>query len=211
MGDVIKIKKPEVVFQAEALCPVSIERVELFNGERSIEIIHPYDKKELGNRIRVHWEGANCRGGERGTIWDGTAELIGNRFKTARPINFYNPDRSLKVKNDCELSWCSLTAGGFSGFELELNDPQHGVLSLETKLIRAKVQIKQIGLNDLVFDTGGLGRKVRFFRLPDQNPYTSVKMERKITLQDGDNPIYVKVIQENGHVAWSSPIYLVKA
>ena len=28
-------------------------------------------------------------------------------------------------------------------------------------------------------------------------------------LQRGDNPLYVKVVQEDGHVAWSSPVYLV--
>jgi hypothetical protein len=210
LGDIIQTNKPEVVFHVEALCSVPIERIEIFNGERSIEMYHPYNEKELGNRIRVHWEGANSRGGERGTIWDGTAELIGNHIKKARPINFYNPDRSLKVNNDNELSWCSLTAGGFSGFELELDDPTHGDLILDTKLIRTNVHIKQIGLNELVFDAGGLGRKMRIFRLPHENNCTSVKVERKIALQDGDNPIYVKVIQENGHVGWSSPIYIEK-
>jgi len=27
----------------------------------------------------------------------------------------------------------------------------------------------------------------------------------------GDNPIYVKLVQEDGHMAWSSPIYVVCA
>ena len=27
-------------------------------------------------------------------------------------------------------------------------------------------------------------------------------------LHSGDNPIYVKVIQQDGHMAWSSPIYV---
>ena len=28
-------------------------------------------------------------------------------------------------------------------------------------------------------------------------------------LGNGDNPIYICVVQEDGHMAWSSPIYLV--
>ncbi|HUT19133.1 MAG TPA: hypothetical protein VM366_08230 [Anaerolineae bacterium] len=30
-------------------------------------------------------------------------------------------------------------------------------------------------------------------------------------LGPGDNPIYVKLAQEDGHMAWSSPIYVVCA
>jgi hypothetical protein len=29
-------------------------------------------------------------------------------------------------------------------------------------------------------------------------------------LRPGDNPIYVKLVQEDGHMAWSSPIYVVR-
>ena len=29
-------------------------------------------------------------------------------------------------------------------------------------------------------------------------------------LHTGDNPIYVRMIQEDGHLAWTSPVYLVR-
>ena len=47
------------------------------------------------------------------------------------------------------------------------------------------------------------------FRLPDENPCTAVKMERRVALRKGaDNALYVKIVQEDGHQIWSSPIYV---
>src|SRR3546814_8255894 len=62
-----------------------------------------------------------------------------------------------------------------------------------------------------VFDAGALGRKVRIFRLPEDNPHRKMTLERRIALKDrGDNPIFVRVTQEDGHIAWSSPIYFFR-
>jgi hypothetical protein len=49
------------------------------------------------------------------------------------------------------------------------------------------------------------------FRLPDQNPYNAVNIEREIKLLDQrDNALYVRVTHEDGHYSWSSPIYLFR-
>ena len=58
-------------------------------------------------------------------------------------------------------------------------------------------------------DAGGLDRHIRLVRLPDKNPHHHLVLERKIPLISSvDNPLYVCVTQEDGHQAWSSPIYL---
>ena len=57
---------------------------------------------------------------------------------------------------------------------------------------------------------GGLGRRVRIYRLPESNPHTRLKLERRIPLSpDRDNALYVRITLEDGQVIWSSPIYLV--
>jgi hypothetical protein len=49
------------------------------------------------------------------------------------------------------------------------------------------------------------------FRLPDRNPHRHLRLERPVALRPaGDNPLYVCVTQENGHQAWSSPIYVFR-
>ena len=45
--------------------------------------------------------------------------------------------------------------------------------------------------------------------MPDENPHTAVRIERRITLdENADNALYVKLVQEDGHQVWSSPIYI---
>jgi len=52
---------------------------------------------------------------------------------------------------------------------------------------------------------------VRVFRLPDANRHRRIAFERTVDVAaSGDTPIYVRVTLENGHQAWSSPIYLFR-
>jgi hypothetical protein len=56
-----------------------------------------------------------------------------------------------------------------------------------------------------------LPRFVRIFRLPADNRYRTVRVAQRIAVQDGhDNPIFVKLTQEDGHVAWTSPVYVFR-
>ena len=86
------------------------------------------------------------------------------------------------------------------------------MLSIATNLVNETICIEDIGLNDIVFENGGIDRRIRIFRLPDENTSNSVSISREITLnKNQDNPLYVRVTQEDGHYVWSSPIYLIDA
>ena len=107
------------------------------------------------------------------------------------------------------VEWTALTTGGFGGFDAWLADARAGTLAIDTALVKAEIPVADVGLEDLVHDAGGIGRRIRVFRLPDGNPCTSVKMERRVALRKGaDNALYVKIVQEDGHQIWSSPIYV---
>lgn len=67
----------------------------------------------------------------------------------------------------------------------------------------------QIGLEDTVLEAGGLDRKIRIFRLPEENTTLSLNAEFEINLKPcGDNPIWICVTTQDGFQAWSSPIYI---
>ncbi len=84
-------------------------------------------------------------------------------------------------------------------------------LKIETALVQAKIPVAEIGLEDLVFEAGGIARRIRVFRLPDENPHRTVTLDRRIALADErDNALYVCLVQEDGHLVWSSPIYLFR-
>jgi hypothetical protein len=109
------------------------------------------------------------------------------------------------------LEWEALTTGGFGGFDCLLAEPRDGTLNIETALVQCTVPIADIGMHDTRYDAGGLDRHLRLSRLPNTNPHTHMAFERHIPLRPmGDNPLYICVTQEDGHQAWSSPIYIFR-
>jgi len=211
MGDILRSAEREVTFRIEAVASAPIERIELRNRLRRLETWRPYDAAALGRRIRVIWEGSEYRGRGRQTVWDGGARLAGNAFERIRPINMWNLDKSIEQAGPGELKWSALSTGNFGGFDAWLADPRAGTLAIDTALVKTAVAVADIGREDLVFDAGGIARRIRIFRLPDENPHRSASIERRVALGDeGDDALYVCVTQEDGHLIWSSPIYVFR-
>ncbi|MCP4328629.1 MAG: DUF3604 domain-containing protein [Alphaproteobacteria bacterium] len=211
MGDILRSRDDSVEFTLDALAAAPIERIELRNGLEIFETIRPYALSDLGNRIRVVWEGSEYRGRGRETIWDGGATLTGNTFTKISPINYYNLDKKLDLQAADRVSWTALTTGGHGGFDAWLAELDTGVLRIETGPVSAEIDVAQIGGDDLVFENGGIRRRIRVFRLPDQNDHRGLIFERRIPLAgDRDNALYVCLTLEDGHQIWSSPIYIFR-
>jgi len=211
MGDIVRSSDRAVTFRVEAIGSAPIERVELRNGLATLETWRPYDAGALGRRIRVIWEGSEYRGRGRQTIWDGGATLAGNAFERVRPINMWNLDKRIEQLGPAELKWSALSTGNFGGFDAWLADPRAGTLRIDTALVKAELPVAEIGREDRLFDAGGIARRIRVFRLPDENPHRRVQIERRIPLDEArDNALYVCLTQEDGHLVWSSPIYVFR-
>jgi hypothetical protein len=80
-------------------------------------------------------------------------------------------------------------------------------LRIDTGLIKCEIAVADIGLDNLVFEAGGIRRRIRVFRLPEETPHRRLHLSRHIPLKkSGDNAMYVCLTQEDDHLAWSSPI-----
>ncbi len=211
MGDILQTGESEVVLHIDVLASAPIERIDIRNGLDTEEIYRPYAEADLGRRIRVIWEGSEYRGRGRETVWDGFAALAGNSFERVEPINRYNLDKRFDLSADDRLEWTALTTGGFGGFDALLRDPTAGRLQIETALVQQTLDVADIGYDERIFANGGIDRRIRVYRLPDDNPHCSARIERRVKLRDDrDNALYVRVTTEDGHFAWSSPIYLFR-
>jgi len=211
MGDILKSNDSEITFKIDAYGSAPIERIEIRNGLNTVETYRPFKEADLGSRIRVIWEGSEYRGRGRETYWDGHAELSGNAFKSLSPVNRYNIDRKFEQTSPERVDWAALTTGGFGGFDAVLDDASAGILKIDTALVKEEIRISDIGLDDLVFENGGISRRIRVFRMPDENNEQHVKLERRLPLLDGrDNAFYVCIVQEDGHFIWSSPTYVFR-
>lgn len=211
MGDIVQSEADTVEFTIEAHASAPIERLEIRNGLEVLETWRPFDEAALGRRIRVIWEGSEYRGRGRQTVWDGSCTLNGNSVERFAPINMWNLDKKIVQTAPGALSWTALTTGGFGGFDAWLADPRSGTLCIDTPLVKCEIAIADIGQHDRVFAAGGIGRAIRIFRLPDDNAHRHLKLTRRIPLKaSGDNALYVRLTQEDGHLIWSSPIYVFR-
>jgi hypothetical protein len=211
MGDILRSDAASVNFSIDVHGSAPVERIDIRNGLDTLEVYRPYAEEDLGRRIRVIWEGSEYRGRGRETVWDGYAELTDNAFESLTPINRFNLDKRFQQSAPERVDWSALTTGGFGGFEAVLRDASAGSLEINTALIQQNIAIDSIGRDELIFANGGIDRRIRVFRLPDDNPHRALRIEREIPLvDDRDNALYVRVTFEDGHYAWSSPIYLFR-
>jgi Protein of unknown function (DUF3604) len=211
MGDVARLGKARPVLKVQFSGTAPVERLEVRNGTGLLKTWRPYAKDDLGRRIRIVWSGAEVRGRARHAAWDGRLTVRGNTIMDVTPVNFWNPDHMPKRIGRNGVAWESITTGGLAGLILTLKDSARGTVTIETEQKRLSRAIKAIGLSPRTMKCGGVRKQIQLSRLPEKGrTQQDVAFELPLgQLKSGDNPIYVCAVQEDGHMAWSSPIYLV--
>jgi len=207
MGDIVATSAGSARVRVAVAAASPIERIDVRVGRDTVHTLRPFAGG--GRRVRVVWEGAEYRGRGRQTRWDGHATFTGVGLARWRPFNHWNRDRVFEQPSAGVLRWASITTGNHAGFDAWL-DGDGGQLSVVTPHGTAALDLAELGIDDRVFDFGGLERRVRIFRLPDHNPTRSWTVSCGVPVRrDRDTPIWVCVTLESGHQAWSSPTYLV--
>ena len=219
MGDVIEAGAETPVLHVQLAGSAPIESVQLRDGKQTLTTLRPYEPETLGKRVKVIWSGAEVRGRDRIANWDGGLSVDGNRILKAEPINFWNADQPLRFVDDQHLSWTSSTTGGLSGVILDLQEPLAGSMHISTTQGVFNLKVSDIGYEPLEFTYGGLEKVMRVYRLPDINEHLLFNFSQSLdTLAkgepfdkaQGEHPIYIRVEQEDGHLLWTSPVYLEK-
>lgn len=211
MGDCLENGEGVPRLQVNVYGTAPIQYVDIRNGLKDIRRVYGYSEKETGTRLKVTWSGAEIRGRARMVVWDGSLAVAGNTIRSLQPINFWNAEKPLEQAGRSRLQWESITTGGVSGAILSLGNKINGELKLETLQKNIQVSIRSIGRKVRTWKCGGLQKKIEISRLPDADASSHLSFQIRLhKLRKGDNPIYIRVTQEDGHMAWSSPIYLLK-
>jgi len=211
MGDVIHPGGGTPRLHVHLVGSAPIESVEVRDGLETVHTFRPYGPDDLGRRVKIVWSGAEVRGRDRMVAWDGGLCLRGNAILSATPINFWNDNRPLEKVGSGQLAWQSITTGGTAGVILTLDKPHAGSLDIETLQRRVECAVSSIGLEPKVWECGGLRKRIEVYRLPDRQRSRAFSFTLPLTkLHEGeDDPIYIRMTQEDGHMAWTSPIYVV--
>ena len=211
MGDIARVSDDTVTLEVEVNGSAAIEKIEVFDGPDIIDLHRPHDVSSDSKRIRLLYEGAEYRGRARTTVWDGSLSVSGNEIESASMFNNWNMDRGVTVESPAHASWKAVTTGNFGGMDFLLKDAASGSLEIETQHVSAKLEIADIKSEPVRFDAGGLERVIEVQRLPEKMDQHHVRhsVEAKVRPK-GDTRLFVRVTQEDGHRAWSSPVYLFK-
>ena len=194
--------------------PAGVLRVDVRLGADTVSTYRP--AVPAGRRVRLTWEGAEYRGRGRQTAWDGTASLDGVTVTRLTPFAAWSPDHRLSVANTpgsdhTQVSWQAVTTGNRGGWDLwwaPVPDETPRIV-VKTGPASLSTRLDRLSPEGLVVDAGGLGRKLSLVALPDDPLPADVDFAVEVDLREaGDSPLWVAVHTEDGHQAWSSPIYL---
>jgi Protein of unknown function (DUF3604) len=211
MGDIARVSDEEVEIAIEVTGSAPIERLDIFDGLDLIDTVRPYDAKDLKTRVRLVYEGAEYRGRARTTTWDGSLTIEGNRILRTAVINNWNLDRGIVSQDANALSWKAVTTGNFGAIDLWLETADAGRIAFKTAPVAGEAAVADLSLEPMVFPAGGLERSIKLQRLPDIMKVRNMTLRRRIKLRhEADTRPYIRLQQEDGHRAWTSPMYLLR-
>lgn len=210
MGDIVRTGDGGCRLEVEVAAHAPVLRIDVMNGAETVATVRGYAAAELGSRIRVTFHGAEYRGRGRQTTWRGTACLDTARIDRFERLNAWNHDRPLAPVDDRTVAFDVITTGNFVGFDAWL-DRLEGEIAVEAGHAGGRFKLAELGLEEQVVEAGGLERQLRVARLPDACRRDHMRESFEIGLRpQGDNPLWVRVTTEDGHLAWSSPIYVFR-
>jgi hypothetical protein len=151
---------------------------------------------------RLRWWGATGRGNWSQTrmAWHGGATLEGATLREARPWRWDTPAEGIASWSADGLAWRSITAGSWDGVELRLDTVAPGaLLRVRTAALDHDLPIAPARL-DTPEDPP---RRLRL----DPLPRTPAALSwQGVLAGPADAPLWVRVEQEDGGIAWSSPL-----
>jgi hypothetical protein len=211
MGDVLRARRgPPLRLRVSALGTSPIERVEVYRGLERIAVRAPRLDPGVPRAVKVLTAGSAFRGRARVIEWRGSLRTTGTRIRKMELVNFLNPEKQPRRVSPREVAWRSVTTGGAQGVILHL-ERMRGRIDLCTDRKSVRIQVGKLTGRPRVWRAGGLDARVEAYLTSASASRAPRELEFELPLGRlgrGEVPVYVKVTQRDGHLAWSSPIYL---
>ena len=186
-----------------------IERIDVFRGSHVVHSVRPETDEPSGRFVRVAWGGARVKGRGRETRWDGSLHLNGNRMASIAPYAFDSAAEGITEHDASHATWISKTCGDSDGLILELEEGLTGSLTFETRVTAFALPLTVLSDGPFVAHAGGLDQQVTIEVRPDAPGPTELSLDW--TDEDapaGESAYWLRITQEDGHKAWTSPVYL---
>ena len=188
----------------------AIERVDVLRGT---EIAHTVETcARSKSEIRVLWSGTETRGTARAqrVTWDGTLTFEGATVEAVRSVGFQTIDDKILRCDRQLIQWRAVTAGNRCG--LIFTADGDGRLKFSSSPCELTLSLQEVRSAVTQIDAGGLSRKVEFGPAPDESGPLKVEFSwtDEEPLAPGTYPYWVRVVQVDQSMAWSSPVYVTR-
>lgn len=200
-GETIIDGEPAVDVTVNGTAPV--RRVDLFRGSERIE---SYSLADGDNVIEIVWTGARSKNRHKVQNWSGALALSKGRIDSVEPVGFDHPTQGLERVTDTVIRWDGATAGNYQGLRVRLDVPEGAELRIATEPLTTTVDIGTLG--ERTFDAGPVDK-----RLSVKRTGTTGALDVDRTFVDegappGRHAYYIRIRQDDGEMAWSSPIFV---
>lgn len=190
-----------------------IDRIDLYNWDTHISCVNmrPKDSK----RIRIAWSGVRVRTRKKSTKWDGTLTICNGKFLDAQEYAFDRRDQGIKERSESMIRWTSNTSGDYDGLILTLDFNEDTEITFKSEQKEFTFRPAELNENIVTIPAGGENLKVELSLANEPCKDESEFLDAcnveyvfdHLPAQPGGNAYWVRILQEDGHMAWSSPIY----
>ncbi|HCD00565.1 MAG TPA: hypothetical protein DER64_08545, partial [Planctomycetaceae bacterium] len=221
------------VVEVDVVGTAALESVELFRDE---ELLDRWENAPEGNpqRVRVLWQGSSRQTSYSGIVWDGTITVHGGRIAGTETLRFDSPRSHLVETTESLVRFHAWGCGYRMGVELDIqgDESTRVEVSVSTQAITGPAyggfgssQPRRISLAPaeratLVGRLGELAGGTRTIDLGVRDRQLDIGLapvhgehEAHCTFRDEDprpgiNPYWVRVVQVDQEMAWTSPIWV---
>ena len=140
--------------------------------------------------------------------WDGGLYIDDGRIAGFSEFAFDYPDQGVEMVSNRELRWRSTTGGDPDGVILNLEAGAESEITFHTGPVTFKFRPAEVTYEPMVVDAGGLNQRVRVSTVKEDLPDTLEFTYRDQAPEKGLNAYWVRLVQSDGGMAWSSPVFI---
>jgi len=198
---------PEIKVKITGTTP--LHEVAVHNWEETI-YRHPFAEpnNDEDKLFKIEWSGAQVQSRPKVVNWNGGLTIENGSIKEYQEFAFDHLHQGIEKISDKQLKWTSTTGGDPDGVLLKLETREDTEVTFETAPITYKFKPKDITYEPRVISAGSFTQKLKISTIKKELPeileftYTDNKPMK------GLNAYWIRVVQSNGAMAWSSPIYI---
>ena len=201
-SEVIVDETPHIEVDVQGTAP--LQEVDLFRGSERLRT-RSFDEGE--GRVEFRWSGARSRSRHKIQDWSGGLSVDKGRIAEVDEFGFDHPKQGVTEKTPTDVRWDGTTAGNYQGIRVRFDSPDDAVVSFATGPVQRSFTVEELRHHH-VLDAGPFGKQLEIRPVGRSDTLdTSLEFEDP-SASRGTHPYYVRVRQEDGELAWSSPVFV---